>query len=106
MFNIAKNFMTGKAAQMYANSMIARYGEVRDLKIDTQNKSVDVVCMLHGETQPLTVRIDKYEVKEKAGKTYVQIVKCTCSRLWVQNLVEDFGVGRQLEVPPWAVSSL
>src|SRR5476651_1794189 len=101
MFNSAKNFMAGKAAQLYVNNLIARYAVLQDLKIDTQNKTVEVVCLLHGETEPVRVRVDQYLVQEKGGKHFAQIVKCTCSRPWVQSLVEDFGLGRQIEVPSW-----
>lgn len=106
MFNSTKNFMTGKAAQLYVNNLIARYAVLKDLKIDAQNKTVEIVCQLHGETEPIRVRVDKYLLQEKGEQRFVQIVKCTCSRPWVQNLVEDFVQGRQVEVPPWAMAAL
>src|SRR5476651_149850 len=106
MFNSAKNFMAGKAAQLYVNNLIARYAVLQDLKIDAQNKTVEVVCLPHGETEPIRVKIDKYSVQEKGGQHFVQIVKCTCSRPWVQHLVEDFAQGRRVEVPSWALGVL
>jgi hypothetical protein len=106
MFEAAKNLMISKGAQMYANKLISRYGVVNDLKIDPQKKTVDAVCQLHGETTPITVRVERYSVVEKAGKKYVQVSKCSCSRPWAQALVEDFIVGKQVEVPAWAVDSL
>jgi hypothetical protein len=106
MFNLAKNFMTGKAAQTYINSMIARYGEVRDLKIDTQAKTVDLVCALHGESELVKVRVDKYEIQKKGNQHFARILKCTCSRPWLQALVEDFAQNRPVEVPSWAVNAL
>jgi hypothetical protein len=106
MFNLAKNFMTGKAAQTYINGMIARYGEVKDLKIDTQAKTVDLVCALHGERELVKVRVDQYAIEKKGDKHFARILKCTCSRPWLQALVEDFAQGRPVEVPPWAVSAL
>ncbi|MDB6167407.1 MAG: hypothetical protein JWM88_271 [Verrucomicrobia bacterium] len=106
MFNRAKDFMTGKAAQTYINGMIGRYGEVRDLRIDTEAKTLELVCTLRGEAEPVTVRVDKYEIVQKGEKHFAQIVKCTCSRPWLQALVEDFAQSRPIEVPPWAVSAL
>jgi hypothetical protein len=106
MFNLAKNFMTGKAAQVYVNNLIARYAVLQDLKIDTQNKTVDLLCQLHGETQPVRVRIDKYVIQERGEKRFVEVVKCTCSRPWIQALVEDFVQGRSVEVPSWASAAL
>ena len=106
MFEAAKNMMISKGAQMYVNKMIARYGSVSDLKIDPQNKTVDVVCQLNGEASPITVTVQKYGVVERGGKKYVQVMKCTSSRAWIQNLVEDYIVGKQVEIPSWAVDSL
>jgi hypothetical protein len=106
MFNLAKNMMTGKAAQMYVNKLIARYGEVRDLRIDPDRKTIDLVCHLLGEGEPLKVRVDKYAVQQKGDRHFVQLVQCTCSRQWVQNLIEDYAKGRPVEIPSWAASAL
>jgi hypothetical protein len=106
MFQAAKNLMISKGAQLYANKLIARYGVVNDLKLDPQAKTVEAVCQLHGEPGPITVKIEKYSLVEKAGKKYVQVLKARCSKPWAQALVEDFVVGRQVEVPPWAADSL
>lgn len=106
MFNLAKNFMTGKAAQVYVNNLIARYAVLQDLKIDTQNKTVDLLCLLHGEREPVRVRIDKYVIQERGEQRFVEVQKCTCSRPWIQALVEDFVQGRPVEVPSWASAAL
>ncbi len=106
MFEAAKNMMISKGAQMYANKLIARYGVVNDLKIDPQRKTVEAICLLHGESAAITVRVERYSIVEKAGKKFVQVSKCQCSRPWAQALVEDFIVGKQVEVPSWAVDSL
>ncbi len=106
MFNSVKNFMAGKAAQTYVNNLISRYGVLQDLKIDAQNKTVEVLCLPHGETDPIRVRIDQYAVVQKGEKHFVRIVKCTCSRPWLQSLVEDFVQGREVEVPSWALTAL
>jgi hypothetical protein len=106
MFNLAKNFMTGKAAQVYVNNLISRYAVLQDLKIDTQNKTVDLVCQLHGETEPVRVRIDRYVIQERGEQRFVEVLKCTCSRPWIQALVEDFVQGRPVEVPSWASAAL
>lgn len=106
MFNIAKNFLAGKATQAYVNQRITRYGVLQELTIDAQNKTVDLVCALHGETEPLKLRIEEYRIEERAGKSFIRIVRCTCSRPWVQHLLEDFARDRPVEIPPWALAVL
>ncbi len=106
MFQAAKNLFVDKAAQLYLNNLIARYAVLHELKIDSQNRTIRAVCQLHGENEPLTVRVEEYLLQEKGGKKFLQIVKCTCSRPWAQNLIEDLVQGRQIEVPPWALPAL
>ena len=106
MFDSAKNFMAGKAAQLYVNNLIKRHAVLQDLKIDAQNKTVEIVCLLHGETEPIRIRVDQYLVQKRGEQHFVQIVKCTCSRPWVQSLVEDFVQGRPVEIPSWALTAL
>ena len=106
MFTAAKDAMTSKAAQAFVNQRIARYGEVRTLKLDSRNKTVEVVCHLIGERDPVSIRINNYEIRDVGGKKVLRIGDCTCSRPWLQNLFEDYGRGREVPVPPWAASAL
>lgn len=106
MFSAAKDAIASKAAQTYLNQRIARYGEVRTLKLDSRNKTGEVVCVLHGEPEPITVRVERYELHERDGQTYVRIGRCTCNREWLQNLLNDFARQREVPVPPWAASAL
>ncbi|HWA10846.1 MAG TPA: hypothetical protein VG838_15510 [Opitutaceae bacterium] len=105
MFGAAKNFMASKAAQTYVNGLISRYGTLRDLQIDAANKRVQLVCELHGETDPIRLSVS-YRVQERGGQRFAQITGCACARPWVQHLVEDFVQGRDVEVPGWAVSMI
>jgi hypothetical protein len=106
MFSAAKDAIASKAAQTYINQRIARYGEVRTLKLDSRNKSGEVVCVLHGEPEPITVSVLRYELHERDGQTFVKLGRCTCNRVWLENLLNDFGQQREVPVPPWAVAAL
>ena len=106
MFNAAKDALTSKAAQSFINQRIARYGEVQRLKLDSKNKTADVVCLLNGEAEPISVRIDRYEIVERGGERFVRLARCTSNRIWLQNLLSDFGPGREIPLPGWAASAL
>src|ERR1035437_32831 len=54
MFTAAKDVLASKAAQTWANSLIARYGNVQGLKINSRLKSLEVSCLLDGEPTPIT----------------------------------------------------
>jgi hypothetical protein len=105
MFSAAKDAMTGAAARKFVNDRIERYGSVKNLRIDSKAKSVEVTCELDGEVSPVTVT-SRYEIEESGGKKYVRPLKFTCSRPWLEHALEDYVVGRRFEVPGWASAAL
>lgn len=105
MLRAAKNFMTSQAARKYVGHLIARYGELKVLKIDTKHKTVKLECVLHGETKPIVVQVDEYRLDSRGGRCFARVVQCTCSRPWAQNLAEDYVIDREMEVPSWAASA-
>jgi hypothetical protein len=106
MFNAAKDAIAGRAAQTYLNNLIGRYGKLQRLKIDSENARMEIVCLLEGETEPITVKVGRYRVQSEGAKKFLQISECTCSRPWLQNLLADFAEGRRVELPAWAASAL
>jgi hypothetical protein len=106
MFTAAKDAMASKAAQSYANKLIARYGKVTELKLDSTQKTIAAICVLDGERDPITVRVGKYVIEDVGSKKYISARDCTCSRPWAQSLLADFVEGRRVELPPWAASAL
>jgi len=106
MFKAAKDAMTSKAALHFFNKEMARYGKLLDLSIDSRNKTLDLSCLLIGETKPITIRVDNYTIVPDAGKNYLQASGFTCNRPWLENLLKDFAQNRRLELPSWASSFL
>ena len=106
MFTAAKDALSSHAARNYVNGLIKRYGEVSELKIDSRKKSVEIVCVLIGESEPVAVRIESYRVDSDGTKSFVEITALTCSRPWLNNLLEDHARGRRLELPSWAAAAL
>lgn len=106
MFNAAKDAFTSKAARSFVNQRISRYGEVQSLKIDSKAKRVEVVCQLHGEAAPITVRVESYELVDVKGEKVLRVGTCSCDRPWLQNLLTDFARGREIPVPAWVGSAL
>jgi len=106
MLNAAKDMVVSKAAKAYINDFIANYGSVRELKIDSKRRRIDVVCALHGEVSPIAVTIVEYRIDEVGPKKFIQIVDSSASRPWLQGVLRDFGHGRRFELPSWAASAL
>lgn len=106
MFQAAKDALASKGAQSYLNGLIRRYGEIERMKIDSRARTMEATCHLQGETTPVTVRVGRYTIHETAGKKYLEVADCTCSRVWIQNLLCDMTKGRRVELPGWAASAL
>jgi hypothetical protein len=106
MFKAAKDAMTSRAAQVYLNNRIARYGEVQLLKINSRERTMEVSCLLHGETAPITIKVENYNVDSTGAKKYIKATTITCTRPWLQNLLTDFAQNRRVELPNWAESIL
>jgi len=106
MFNAAKDALTSRAAQTWANNLIARYGKVQDLKIDSRRKTMEVSCLLDGEPTPITIKIENYTVETEQGKKFIRATGFSCTRPWLQNFLMDFGPRQRIELPPWAAAAL
>ena len=106
MFNAAKDALASQAAKAWVNTLIARYGKVQDLKIDSRQKTVEVTCPLDGEISPVTIRIENYTVETEGDKKFVRATHFRCTRPWLQNLLTDFGHQQRIELPPWAAAVL
>jgi hypothetical protein len=106
MFNAAKDALASQAAKTWANTLMARYGKVQDLKIDSRQKTVEVTCLLDGEISPVTIRIENYTVEIEGDKKFVRATHFSCTRPWLQSLLTDIGHQQRIELPPWAAAVL
>jgi hypothetical protein len=106
MFTAAKDAVASQAARTYVNGLIARYGQVRELKIDSRAKTLTVVCELLGESEPVSVLVESYRITSDGGQHFVELVTCRSSRTWLQNLLADHACGRRLVLPGWAAKVL
>ena len=106
MFTAAKDALASRAAHIWANKLIARYGRVQNLKIDSRRKTVEVSCLLDGELTPITIRIENYVVETERGKTFIRATGFSCTRPWLHKLLTDFGHRHRIELPPWAAAAL
>jgi hypothetical protein len=106
MFSAAKDLMTSKAAQAYANNFIASYGRVEELKIDSKRGRVETVVRLNGEVSPIGVTIERYRIGESGGKKFIEVLESSATRPWLQAVMRDHLHGRKIELPSWAASAL
>jgi len=106
MFNAAKDALTSRSAQIWANNLIARYGKVQSLKIDSHLKTLEATCLLDGEPTPITIRIEDYVVETEGNKKFLHATTFHCTRPWLQAILTDHGHRQRIEMPTWAAAAL
>jgi hypothetical protein len=96
----AKDWLIEKTAVAVLNqSVLKPYGALTQLRLDTKRRVIDAVLELAGETQPVQVRIDGYEILEEPDAAYLVLNDITTSREWVTTLARNFAVERKLKLP-------
>lgn len=106
MFSAAKDMMTSKAAKSYVNDFIKSYGRVEELSIDSKRRRIDLRCQLNGEVSPIGVTIEKYQLEQRGGKTFIEVIDSSATRPWMQAAMRQHLHGRKIEVPGWAAAAL
>ena len=96
----AKDWLVQKAAVAMLNQAIFKpYGTIKDLKLDTTRRSIELEAELKGEAQPVRIHIHEYELIEENGTPYVELKSISTSREWLTTLARNYGVGRRFEIP-------
>ena len=106
MFSAAKDLMTSKAAKTWVNDFIKAYGKVDELSIDSKRRRIDMKCQLSGEVSAIGVTIEKYQLEQRGGKTFIEVMDSSATRPWMQAAMRVHLHGRKFEVPGWAAAAL
>ena len=97
-----KDWLLSKALKTYLRERVARYGELKDLTVDSRVKSIDLVIQPHGERDDVHVKVTRYTLVQRDGKHLITIEGSTASRPWLTHVLEDYLQGRSFEIPPIA----
>ncbi len=88
-------------AREFLNRRFEPFGSMTNLQIDPAKRTATLELELKGETQPLKVNIQKYELTTVDGKTILEIKEVQTSREWLNLLLAELGRNGKLkfEVP-------
>jgi len=81
-------------------SFLAPYGQAREFRLNSTEKSAEILVDLKGESEPLRISIGRYEFSQNGGDTFVTIHAIKTSREWMTALAERNLVGQALKLPP------
>jgi hypothetical protein len=74
---------------LFLRPKLKRYGDLRDITVDTSKKVLTLEIDLHGETVPLTVSQARYHLEKDGDRMFLIIRDVKVSKPWIQNLIED-----------------
>ena len=106
MFRAAKDALAGKSARLYLNELLSRYARLETLDIDSKTGRMELTCLLHGESAPITVTVGRYTIEQQGSDRFLRLGDCRCSRPWVQNILTDFVEEKSFPLPVWAAAAL
>jgi hypothetical protein len=85
----AKDAALRKALLHYLRPRFERYGEIRELEVDTTAKVVTAELILKGEPFPFVISQARYRMESKSDESWIVFYAIKVSREWAQNLLED-----------------
>jgi hypothetical protein len=87
------------AGKAFLNQQIEKFGAVTRLRLDSKQKTISAELSLKGETTPVTINVDSYEVTQTADGAYIAVRRVHASREWIGALLSELVVGRQFKIP-------
>ena len=94
-----KDIGTAKLLQTVLNSHLSGIGSIKELKLNSREKCIDLVVVLVGEERPLEVRINEYELIKTDDQNYFIIKKVDFSREWVNNALQKWQPEMKIPLP-------
>jgi hypothetical protein len=94
-----KDIMLSKAARAMINTKIKSFAVLLTLYIDSSKKYIFIQVLPYGEKSPIVVYIDRYRLLRDKDVDYIRIEKVKSSRVWIENLLCSYIVGKNFRVP-------
>jgi hypothetical protein len=95
----AKDAGASFVAERYAAQWVEPYGRMLNLSIDSKNKKIRVELLPKGETDPLSVTIEEYEITTVNGAPAILVKRTSSTREWVDAVLKDFAAGKTIRLP-------
>ncbi len=86
----AKDYLLAGAVKLWFNQTLKRYGQMTQIRIDSQNHRIELELELRGEASPIQVAVKTYELASEAGETFIALGDIETSREWINHLISDF----------------
>ena len=96
---IADSLTGSYSTRVAINRYMGEYGKMITLTIDNKNNKVIASVLLNGESSPMEVRIDGYEIIKNDSSASVLVKDASSDRAWLSAILKKYVVGKSWEVP-------
>ena len=87
------------SAKAWLNQQIGSFGSVRTLELDPGKRTAFIEVDLKGETEPVWVRVERYEAVQSGDKVQLKVLEASASREWITMALRQYAVGRTFDLP-------
>jgi len=81
------------------NTQIKSFGEIKQLELDTLNKSLAMEVELEGEERPVMIEINRYEIVQKNDRHFLTIYEVSTSKVWFNKMSSGYLEGKEFKIP-------
>lgn len=98
MFEGIKDRLVSSGAKAFMNQKIANFGELTQLDVDTQARTVHATLFFKGEPEPVELHVADYFLYERDGKCFAQMGSFKSSKPWLTEAAKGLIVGMDLKI--------
>lgn len=93
--------MLAGMAKPFLQKVLAPYGTLRALSMDSVQRRVVLVVDLSGETEPTEVAVENYRIQREGAQVWIETPAeaFTSSRVWLAALLNNVVAGKRIEIP-------
>ena len=96
-----KDWLLAKTAPQLLNKPVLEpYGKLTRFNLISENHSLELELELKGETQPVSIFLEGYEITRVGENVQLRIGRIVTSREWLTKLASQFAAGKTFLVPP------
>jgi hypothetical protein len=99
LFSKIKDNATSTLVKAFANHFISDFGNLNDIIINSENKSIYLSVDLKGEKESINIEITGYEVVKSQNNNFIKLHNITASREWINIALGKYYLDRRLEIP-------
>jgi hypothetical protein len=85
----AKDAVLRKALLHFLRPHFERYGEIRELDVNTTEKLLSAEVALKGEPYTFVISEARYQIENRGDESWIVFYGIKVSKEWVQNLLDD-----------------